>query len=169
MNLRMISVLFLAVPMLCATGCGQERAASATEVPAMPMEPAKIMLSPEGGKSFVIRLPKGKTPEDVTGLCVELQAEKVKDAAGFTVLFHLGRSTGSDSSPPLGLTTIFKPLKAGEKVTAYLAAPKREAWKKDADSWSITIEPQLQAGHPGRNIPDVTLSLIEAAASTGKD
>lgn len=165
----MMSHLFLAIVVLCVTGCGQDPTAPVEKVPVMPKEErATIMLTPDGGESFVIRLPKGMSPEDVTGLSVELQADKVKDEEGFTVLFQTDQGTSNAPAANVGLTTIFKPLKTGEKFTAYLGAPSLGAWKKDGETWSITIRPQLQAGHPDRRIPDVVLKVTEATANAGK-
>lgn len=129
---------------------------------------AKDTAIPEEKSAYkVLRPPAGMTLQNVAGLKVELEAREVKDTAGFFVNFYAARqlegSPSTEREIELGQTSVFKPMKEGERMTVYLAAPAKEAWIHDANGPFLRVRFELLPGRPELDPPRIRLHWVAAS------
>lgn len=129
---------------------------------------AKDTAIPEEKSSYkILRLPAGMAPQNVAGLKFELEARDVKDAAGFFVNFYAARQLEDKPSTEreieLGQTSVFKPMKEGERMTVYLDAPAKEAWIHDANGPLLRVRFKLLPGRPELDPPRIRLQWVTAS------
>lgn len=163
----------------CLSACDGQNAVSGSsgviaasnepKSPALPASDSQPAVSP-GLRAFLVRLPEGVLPHEVTGIKVELQMGKIVDRESFVLAFKKADAQGavSEKSELLGLSSVFQVPKTDERFTLYLEPPAARLWNKDGKGWSMNVLPQLLAAHPQRRVPDISLTVTSASAETGK-
>jgi hypothetical protein len=128
---------------------------------------AKDTAIPEEKSSYkILRPPADMAIQNVAGLKLELEARDVKDAAGFFVNFYAARqlegTPSTEREIELGQTSVFKPMKEGERMTVYLAAPAKEAWINDANGPLLRVRFELLPARPELDPPRIRLQWATA-------
>jgi hypothetical protein len=153
-----------------------DRKAGHLLMPEAGAQTAKDAAIPEEKSSYkILRAPAGMALQNVTGLKLELEARDVKDAAGFFVNFYAARqlegTPTTEREIDLGQTSVFKPMKEGERMTVYLAAPAKEAWINDANGPLLRVRFKLLPGSAEADPPRIRLQWVTASIDgqpTGK-